>query len=139
MERINDLNGDLRSIAEVIGRQNALYLVSQCPRYKTEKRAGQGQLFLYVPTLKRLEMNHFLVKTLGYLDAEKLSKEFGGELLVLAQCKQIILKTRDNGIRQMMKYGFGVQELANIFNVTERIVSRIYEAELSNQQMTFKL
>jgi hypothetical protein len=36
-------------------------------------------------------MNHFLVKTLGYLDAEKLSKEFGG-LLVLAQCKQIILK-----------------------------------------------
>jgi hypothetical protein len=28
MERINDLNGDLRSIAEVIGRQNALYLVN---------------------------------------------------------------------------------------------------------------
>lgn len=139
MERINDLNGDLRSIAEVIGRQNALYLVSQCPRYKTEKRAGQGQLFLYVPTLKRLEMNHFLVKTLGYPDAEKLSKEFGGELLVLAQCKQVILKARDNGIRQMIKSGLGIQELANIFNVTERIVSRIYEAELSNQQMTFKL
>ena len=63
----------------------------------------------------------------------KTPKEFGGELLVLAQCKQIILKTRDNGIRQMMKYGFGVQELANIFNVTERVVSRVYGTELSNQ------
>jgi hypothetical protein len=68
-----------------------------------------------VPTLKRPRNESFPCKTLGYLDAEKLSKEFGGELLVLAQCKQIILKTRDNGIRQMMKYGFGVQELANIF------------------------
>lgn len=125
---LNDLNGDLRSIAEVIGRQNALYLVSQCPRYKTEKRAGKGQLFLYVPTLKRLEMNHFLVKTLGYPDAEKLSKEFGGELLVLAQCKQLILKTRDNGIRQMIKCGFGIQELANIFNVTDRIIKRVASA-----------
>ena len=81
MERIDDLSGDLRSIAEVIGRQNALYLVSQCPRYKTEKRAGQGQLFLYVPTLKRLEMNHFLVKTLGYLDAENSQKNLAGSCL----------------------------------------------------------
>ncbi|MDH0657218.1 hypothetical protein N5D11_14035 [Acinetobacter johnsonii] len=139
MERINDLNGDLKSIAEVIGRHNALYLVSQCPRYKTEKRAGQGQLLLYVPKLKRLEMNHFLVKTLGYPDAEKLSREFGGELLVLAQCKQMILKARDNGIREMIRRGFNVTELANIFNVTERIVSKIYESELNSQQMTFSL
>ena len=139
MESIGDLNGDLKSIAEVIGRHNALYLVSQCPRYKTEKRAGQGQLLLYVPKLKRLEMNHFLVKTLGYPDAEKLSREFGGELLVLAQCKQMILKARDNGIREMIRRGFNVTELANIFNVTERIVSKIYESELNSQQMTFSL
>lgn len=139
MESIDDLNGDLRSIAEVIGRHNALYLVSQCPRYKTEKRAGQGQLFLYVPTLKRLEMNHFLVKILGYPDAEKLSKEFGGELLVLAQCKQIILRARDNGIREMIRVGFNVNDLVNIFNVSERVVSRIYEAELCSHQMTFNL
>ncbi|MDY6550762.1 MULTISPECIES: Mor transcription activator family protein [Acinetobacter] len=139
MESIDDLNGDLRSIAEVIGRHNALYLVSQCPRYKTEKRAGQGQLFLYVPTLKRLEMNHFLVKTLGYPDAEKLSKEFGGELLVLAQCKQIILRARDNGIREMIRVGFNVNDLVNIFNASERVVSRIYEAELCSHQMTFNL
>ena len=125
---LNDLNGDLRCIAEVIGRQNALYLVSQCPRYKTEKRAGQGQLFLYVPTLKRLEMNHFLVKTLGYLDAEKLSKEFGGELLVLAQCKKIILRARNDGIKEMSKYKFTSNELANIFNVTDRIIKRVASA-----------
>lgn len=139
MESIADLNGDLRSVAEVIGRQNALYLVSQCPRYKTEKRAGQGQLFLYVPTLKRLDITHFLVKTLGYSNAEKLSKEFGGELLVLAQCKWMILSARDNGIRKMIRSGFKVQELALMFNVAERIVSKIYEAELSRHQMTLNL
>ena len=139
MERIDDLNGDLRSIAEVIGRQNALYLVSQCPRYKTEKRAGQGQLFLYVPTLKRLDMNHFLVKTLGYPDAEKLSKEFGGELLVLAQCKQMILKARDNGIREMLRAGFNVIDLVSAFNVNERTINKIYEDELHSHQMAFNL
>lgn len=139
MERIDDLNGDLRSIAEVIGRQNALYLVSQCPRYKTEKRAGQGQLFLYVPTLKRLDMNHFLVKTLGYPDAEKLSKEFGGELLVLAQCKQMILKVRDNGIREMLRAGFSVIDLVSAFNVNERTINKIYEDELHSHQMAFNL
>lgn len=139
MENIDDLNGDLKSIAKVIGRQNALYLVSQCPRYKTEKRAGEGQLLLYVPTLKRLEMRHFLVRALGFPDAEKLSKEFGGELLVLSQCKRLILRARDNGIREMIRMGFKVNELANIFSVTERIVSRVYESELNSHQMTFNL
>lgn len=139
MERIDDLKGDLRSIAEVIGRQSALYLVSQCPRYKTEKRAGKGQLLLYVPKIRSLTVDHRLVKTLGYLNASKLSKEFGGELLVLAHCNQMILQARNTGIKEMSKYGFSVKDLADIFHVTERIVLRVYEHQLDSQQMTFNL
>ncbi|WP_165383050.1 Mor transcription activator family protein [Acinetobacter sp. WCHAc060033] len=135
MEYINDLNGDLKSIAEVIGRQKAFYLVSQCPRYKTEKRAGKGQLLLYVPTLKRLCSNHFLSKTLGDIDAQKLSKVFGGELLVLTHCNHMILQMRDDGIRRMMRCGFTIEELALMFGVTERIVSKIYGHELRSQQI----
>lgn len=135
MDYIGDLNGDLKSIAEVIGRQNALYLVSQCPRYKTEKRAGKGQLLLYVPKLKNLNTQHALVKAIGYTDACKLSKEFGGELLVLAHCNHMILEARNEGIRAMMKSGFSIRELASFFNITERIVSGIYEDELNSQQL----
>ncbi|WP_180183706.1 Mor transcription activator family protein [Acinetobacter sp. YH01020] len=135
MDYIGDLNGDLKSIAEVIGRQSALYLVSQCPRYKTEKRAGKGQLLLYVPKLKNLNSDHTLVKAIGYVDACKLAKEFGGELLVLAHCNHMVLEVRNNGIRNMMKSGFSIRELASFFNVTESIVSRIYEDELNSQQL----
>lgn len=139
MERIDDLNGDLRSVAEVIGRQSALYLVSQCPRYKTEKRAGKGQLLLYVPKLKSLTMDHKLVKALGYPLASKLSKEFGGELLVLAHCNHMILQARNEGIKEMSKAGFSIRELADIFNVTERIVSRLYKHGSNDRQMTLSL
>lgn len=122
MDSILDLKGDLRSVAEVIGRQKALYLVSQCPKYKTEKRTGVGQLFLYVPQARRLKMDHNLVTMLGYEDAQKLSLVFGGELLVLSQCKHILIKSRNAGIKSMLEQGFRVDEIAQYFNISTRIV-----------------
>lgn len=122
MDSILDLKGDLRSVAEVIGRQKALYLVSQCPKYKTEKRTGVGQLFLYVPQARRLKMDHNLVTMLGYEDAQKLCLVFGGELLVLSQCKHILIKSRNAGIKSMLEQGFRVDEIAQYFNISTRIV-----------------
>ncbi|OTG64357.1 hypothetical protein B9T25_13025 [Acinetobacter sp. ANC 4470] len=139
MDYIEDFNGDLRSIAEVIGRDQALYLVSQCPRYKTEKRSGKGQLLLYVPKLKKLTLEHGLVRAVGYVDAQKLSTVFGGELLVLSHCTHMILEKRDEGIRTMMKSGFSIADLASYFNVTERIVLRIQNVEISKQQLSLQL
>lgn len=120
-----DLNGDLRAIAEVLGRQKALYLVSKCPRYKVEKRQGAGQVLLYVPKIKKMDLNHNLVRILGYEDAYKLTQHFGGELLILSQCKQIILKHRNNGIKAMVQQGFKKQQVAEFFSLSPRAVSMI--------------
>ncbi len=139
MDNLNGLSGDLKSIAEVIGRDQALYLVSQCPRYKTEKRSGKGQILLYVPKLKKLTVRHSLVQALGYIDAQKLSVVFGGELLVLSHCAHMILEKRDEGIKKMMKSGFSIADLASFFNVTERIVLKIQNMELSKQQLSLQL
>lgn len=122
MNSLSGLSGDLKSIAEVIGRDQALYLVSQCPKYKTEKRTGVGQLFLYVPQARRLKMDHNLVTMLGYEDAQKLCLVFGGELLVLSQCKHILIKSRNAGIKSMLEQGFRVDEIAQYFNISTRIV-----------------
>ncbi|KXZ66779.1 hypothetical protein AVENLUH5627_02473 [Acinetobacter venetianus] len=121
-ELLLDLKGDLRSVAEVIGRQKALYLVSQSPKYKAEKRTGVGQLFLYVPQAARLKMDHNLVTMLGYDDAHKLCKVFGGELLVLSQCKHILIKSRNAGIKAMIEQGFKIDEVASFFNLSTRTI-----------------
>lgn len=121
-EILSDLKGDLRSIAEVIGRQKALYLVSQCPRYKVEKRTGVGQLLLYVPQVNRLKVDHKLVGMVGYQDALQLCKVFGGELLVLSQCKHILLKNRNQGIKSMLEQGFTIHDVAKFFGLHPRTV-----------------
>lgn len=119
-ENINDLTGDIRSIAEIIGKQQALFLVSQYPRYKSKKRNGEGQLLLYVPKESRLGFDHKLIDILGYADALKLCKEFGGELLTLSLCKHIILKRRNAGITDMLKQGYSLEQLAVFFNLSTR-------------------
>ena len=119
-KNINDLTGDIRSIAEIIGKQQALFLVSQYPRYKSKKRNGEGQLLLYVPKESRLGFDHKLIDILGYTDALKLCKEFGGELLTLSLCKHIILKRRNAGITDMLKQGYSLEQLAVFFNLSTR-------------------
>ena len=79
------------------------------------------------------------MQALGYDDAQKLSIIFGGELLVLLHCTHMILDKRDEGIREMTKYGFSIAELASFFNVTERIVLKIQNMELSKQQLSLQL
>lgn len=80
---------------------------------------------LYVPKLKNFDLNHNLVQVLGYEDAYKLSKHFGGELLILSQCKQIILKSRNIGIKSMLQQGFKKEQVAEFFSLTTRTVCRV--------------
>ena len=117
----------------------ALYSVSQCRCYKTENRVGRGQLLLYVPKLKKLTAEHYLVQVLGDVDAQKLSTVFGGELLVLSHCHQMILSTRNEGIKNIMKNGFSITDLVDFFNVTERIVLKILKSEFYQNQLDLKL
>lgn len=124
MDDLTDLKGDLKSVAEVIGRQNALFLVSQCPRYKVSKRPGQGLVMLYVPQVRNI-FNHPLATAVGFDTAYQLSKHFGGELLTFSQCKHIILKHRNQGILQMLQQGYSRDEVAEIFGLTVRAISGV--------------
>lgn len=117
---LGDLTGDIRTIAEIIGRDKALCLVGQYPRYKAKKRCGSGQLLLYIPKVSRLGLDHKLVNILGYVDAVKLSHVFGGELLTLSSCKHIILKNRNDGIKDMLEQGFSIGDVASFFDLTTR-------------------
>ena len=118
--QVNDLTGDIRSIAEVIGREQALSLVGLYPRYKAKKRNGEGQLLVYAPKSNHLSFDHKLVEILGYKDAVKLSQNFGGELLTLSLCKHIVLKHRNAGIKDMLQQGFSLRDVAEFFGLSSR-------------------
>lgn len=118
----------VEEIAAVIGRERALYLIGQLPRYKVRdsRQASNGsRLFLYVPTRSRLTLDHELVGIIGWADAEKLSRHFGGELLHPAPCADIYRSFRDVSIRALMADGLSADSVAAIMGVTERHVRNV--------------
>lgn len=84
-----------QQIADVIGRDKALYLIGRLARSPKRPR----DLWLYVP--KKLESTHQLVKILGHRDAQKLVKVFAGEILCLASCRSLVKLYRDEYLRHL--------------------------------------
>lgn len=115
----------LRELANVIGREKALYLISQLPRtYCGAPGKKSWQPMLYVP--KRLSPTHMLVRILGWHDAEKLVAVFGGELLKPPSCASIYRQWRDASIRRLhLERGMGIDELADWFGLCTRRVHDI--------------
>lgn len=123
-----ELPKSVAEIADVIGRDRALYLVGQLPRYKVRDGRGSAQssrLFLYVPTRSRLTPEHELVGMVGWHDAEKLSRHFGGELLHPAPCAEIYRRFRDQSICDLLSDGLPVDNVARIIGVSERHVRNV--------------
>jgi hypothetical protein len=116
----------VQEIADVIGRERALYLVGQLPRCVTrDKRypgATQSHVMLYVPTVARLQLDHELVRILGYVDAVKLCRAFGGEILQPASCIEIYQRYRDAQIVRMGEQGMTTADLVATFNVSRETV-----------------
>ncbi len=82
-------------IADIIGRDRALYLIGRLPR--SPKRPKD--VWLYVP--KKLSESHQLVKLIGMSDAQKLVKAFGGQNLCLASCHSLVRLYRDEYLRHL--------------------------------------
>ncbi|CAJ3408750.1 hypothetical protein DO71_1447 [Burkholderia pseudomallei] len=120
------LPNSVQEIAEVIGRERALYLVGQLPRRVTrDKRypaAKNSELMLYVPTVERLGGDHPLVRILGYKDASMLCRAFGGETLKPANCNEIYRRYRDAQIARMVGEGYPVSYVADLFGVSGQTV-----------------
>lgn len=92
----------VQEIADVIGREQALYLIGQLPtcnvrdsRYPS-KSQGSKRVVMYVP--KRLKPDHALVRILGWDDAEKLVRVFGGEILCPPMMMSFYRPVRDRAI-----------------------------------------
>ena len=119
----------VQEIADVIGRERALFLVGQLPRCVTKDKryptATAAHVMLYVPTVARLPVDHELVRILGWNDAVKLCRAFGGEILQPASCIEIYRRYRDGQIVRMAGEGMQAAHIAPIVNVHVQHVRRL--------------
>lgn len=129
------LPASVREIANVIGQEKALYLVGQLPRCVSRKST---HVILYVPTLQRLKPDHRLVEILGWHDAVKMCKAFGGEIMQPANCAGFYRSFRDRSIHRLATMeNLPLQVIAAMFNISDRQVRNIVR-EISQQVMTGK-
>lgn len=108
----------VQEVADVIGRDLALYLVGQLPR-----AASNGTPMLYVP--KTLKPEHPLVGMLGWPAAMKLVRAFGGEILQPAHCADVYREFRDASILRLLSQGHSAKTLADWFRVCDRHVRNL--------------
>lgn len=118
------LKGVIHSIAEVIGRENALYLVGKLPRFTPKSRKCE-RVLLYVPMAKNLKPNHQLVDILGWHAAIKLCEAFGGEVIDPGVCSHVYQGFRDESIAKLVEEGVPTPMIAEWFAMTDRHVRRL--------------
>ncbi len=121
----------VQEIANVIGREQALFLIGQLPRcYTPDRRVRPGRtggkkttLIMYVP--KVLLFKDKLVSILGWNDATKLVREFSGMLIHPANCADVYRPYRDANIARLIGEGVPTKMIAEWFDVSERTVKNV--------------
>lgn len=125
---LNDLPNSVREIAEVIGRDSAMYLIGQLPRcYAGTDGHKSNKVIMYVP--KRLQPDHRLVEILGWQTAQKLVRAFGGEILYPANCGHLEARLRNRRILEMLGEGIPAVIVADEMGVTVRYVRHLRQME----------
>ena len=125
-----------QEIADVIGRDLALYLIGRLPRAYSQCHPS-GQVILYVP--KTLSADHPLVGIIGWHAAMKLVRAFGGEILQPAPCALLYRDFRDRSIRRLLAQNFPPQLLAEWFDVCERHVRNIARESAQEDRHEFPM
>ena len=109
----------------MIGRERALFLVGQLPNaYRHGTLDGCADL--YVPS--HLKPDHPLVSLIGWADAMRLVRGFGGEILYLSKCADLVREWRDANIRRLAADGMSAVELGEWFGLSDRMVRNIVRA-----------
>ena len=118
------LPSSVQEIADVIGRETALFLIGQLPTcYAGNDGKRSTRVILYVP--KRLSPNHRLVRILGWHVAAQLVEGFGGEILQPANCQEVYRRFRDGEARRLIADGLSATHLAEVMAVSERHIRNI--------------
>lgn len=114
----------VQEIADVIGRDRALFLVGQLPRCYVDTVGHKSwRVMLYVP--KDLKPDHELVRILGWHDAVKLVAGFGGEILHPASCAEVYRAFRDKSALAMLEAGETPVAVAEVLGVSDRHVRNL--------------
>lgn len=130
------LPGVVQEIADVIGREKALYLVGKLPRcYAGMPGKQHWRVILYVPTFQRLSANHQLVRLLGWKDAAKLCQFFGGEILQPSNCTDLYRPFRDAAIAKLASDGISKQTLCEWFGVSIQHVRSVVRATIPQEEL----
>lgn len=114
------LPASVQEIADVIGRERALFLVGQLPRCYSRKSC---HVILYVP--KAMKPDHQLVQILGWQDANRLVAAFGGEILQPANCAEVYRVFRDKTALAMSEAGMKPVEVSEALGVSDRHVRNL--------------
>lgn len=114
----------VQEIADVIGSERALYLIGQLPRCYVDTPGHKSwRLILYVP--RTLKADHRLVKMIGWHDATKMVKAFGGEILYPRTCAGVYRQFRDASIVRMLGEGMTAKAIAELMDVSDRHVRNL--------------
>jgi len=123
---VGRLPGQAGEIAEAIGRERALFLLAhlRVSRKRDMRRDQPSERYiLYVP--KRMPVDHWLVHLLGWHDAERLRRAFGGEILHPPKCNILMLRWRRRRIGELSAEGLSTAEIAREVGLSDRQVRNI--------------
>lgn len=136
--RVPKLPPVVQDVADVLGRERALFLIGQLPRCViTDRSKGDAgtkaeRVILYVP--KNLKPDHVLVRILGWQDAMKLVRVFGGELLNPPTMRDAIYRPwRDSAIRNLVDQGTPQDMVAEWFGLTRKRVLQLVAVEITKE------
>ncbi|MFT6772656.1 MAG: hypothetical protein ACJA1L_000361 [Paracoccaceae bacterium] len=118
-----------QEIADVIGRDRALFLIGQLP----VSGARSWRRVVYIP--KRMPLDHPLVALMGWHDAEKLRRTFGGEILQPSNCNCVARAWRNRVICSMAADGDDVVAIADAVSSTVWVVRKVIAGNAPEDRM----
>lgn len=118
-----------QEIADVIGRDRALFLIGQLPA--AGRRAWRR--VVYIP--KRFGTDHPLVALMGWHDAEKLRRAFGGEILQPSNCNCVARAWRNRVIASLAADGLDAGAIADAASVSVFVVRKVLAGNAPEDRM----
>jgi len=111
-------------VAEVIGRTAALHLAGALPEIPGKPWKGHT----YVPAPSRLLPDHVLVDILGWSDALRMCRMFGGEVLQMSKCRGLERTARNRRIWELRESGYGPTRIGDVLDVSPEVVKKVLMA-----------
>lgn len=125
--KLDLLPHSVREIADVIGLQKALVLAARVPRcFSGQPGKKSHHAILYIPLEATLTDRHMLVDLLGWDDARRMCRVFGGLILKPANCSELLRHQRNCSILHFI-YGkhLSPQTAADMVGVGLRTVQNL--------------